>query len=56
MILKAAEILATESPGPEGGVAVTAEIVVLTGWAPDESQQKPLRPGSASHCCGRASC
>jgi len=21
--------------------------VTLTGWAPDESQQKPLRPGSA---------
>jgi len=21
----------------------------LTGWAPDDSQQKPLRPGSARH-------
>ena len=25
----------------------TFEIVFLTGWAPHESQQKPLRPGSA---------
>lgn len=25
----------------------TFELVFLTGWAPDESQQKPLRPGSA---------
>ncbi|MDA8943664.1 SAM-dependent methyltransferase, partial [Alphaproteobacteria bacterium] len=22
------------------------EIITLTGWAPHESQQKPLRPGS----------
>ncbi|NNU79230.1 SAM-dependent methyltransferase [Halovulum dunhuangense] len=28
-------------------IRATAEIVVLTGWAPDDSQQKPLRPGSA---------
>ncbi|MEI8277625.1 MAG: elongation factor P [Hyphomicrobiales bacterium] len=27
----------------------TFEIVWLTGWAPHESQQKPLKPGSASH-------
>ena len=25
----------------------TFEIVWLSGWAPHESQQKPLRPGSA---------
>ena len=25
----------------------TFDIVFLTGWAPHESQQKPLRPGSA---------
>jgi hypothetical protein len=25
----------------------TFEIIFLTGWAPHESQQKPLRPGSA---------
>ncbi len=26
----------------------TFEIIVLTGWAPDASQPKPLRPGSAT--------
>ncbi len=31
---------------PEDGIA-TFEVVTLTGWAPAESQQKPLRPGSA---------
>jgi hypothetical protein len=30
-----------------GRVRATFDIVFLTGWAPDESQQKPLRPGSA---------
>ena len=25
----------------------TFEIIWLSGWAPHESQQKPLRPGSA---------
>ncbi len=28
-------------------VAATFELICLTGWAPHESQQKPLRPGSA---------
>jgi SAM-dependent methyltransferase len=30
-----------------GRVAATFEIITLTGWAPHESQQKPLRPGAA---------
>lgn len=29
-------------------VAATFDIVYLTGWAPHESQQKPLAPGSAT--------
>jgi SAM-dependent methyltransferase len=29
-------------------VRATFEIISLSGWAPDQSQQKPLRPGSAS--------
>jgi SAM-dependent methyltransferase len=32
----------------DGRISATFEIVTLTGWAPSESQQKPLRPGSAS--------
>ncbi|MXQ08279.1 SAM-dependent methyltransferase [Alphaproteobacteria bacterium GH1-50] len=31
----------------EGYLLATFEMVFLTGWAPDESQPKPLRPGSA---------
>lgn len=31
-----------------GGVVASFEIVMLTGWSPDESQPKPLRPGSAT--------
>jgi hypothetical protein len=31
----------------EGRVTATFDIVFLTGWAPHESQQKPLAPGSA---------
>jgi hypothetical protein len=27
-------------------VPATFEIMTLTGWAPHESQQKPLQPGS----------
>ncbi len=32
---------------PGGRLRATFDIVYLTGWAPHESQQKPLRPGSA---------
>jgi SAM-dependent methyltransferase len=31
-----------------GRVRASFEIIHLTGWAPHESQQKPLRPGSAA--------
>lgn len=33
---------------PDGRVRATLEIIWLSGWAPHESQQKPLRPGSAT--------
>jgi SAM-dependent methyltransferase len=33
--------------GPEG-IAPGFRLLVLTGWAPHESQQKPARPGSAT--------
>jgi SAM-dependent methyltransferase len=34
---------------PDGRLPATFEIITLTGWAPSEDQQKPLRPGSAAH-------
>jgi SAM-dependent methyltransferase len=32
---------------PDGRLKATFDVVYLTGWAPHESQQKPLAPGSA---------
>lgn len=46
-LLRAAEIYAEAFPAKERRVAATFEIIYLTGWAPDASQPKPLRPGSA---------
>jgi hypothetical protein len=34
--------------GADGLIPATFETIVLTGWAPHESQPKPLRPGSAA--------
>lgn len=31
----------------DGRIVATFEVIFLLGWAPHESQQKPLRPGSA---------
>lgn len=39
---------AAHFPAAAGRVAATFDIVYLTGWAPSETQQKPLRPGSAA--------
>ncbi len=33
--------------GQGGTLPATFEMICLTGWAPDDSQPKPLRPGSA---------
>lgn len=33
---------------PSGRLRASFELITLTGWAPDESQPKPLRPGSAA--------
>jgi SAM-dependent methyltransferase len=44
---RAAEIYAQTFGHPDGRIPATFDIIVLTGWAPAESQQKPLRPGSA---------
>lgn len=33
----------------DGRIPATFEIATLTGWAPADTQQQPLRPGSATH-------
>lgn len=46
-LLRAAEIYAERFADPDGRLRATFELVWVSGWAPHESQQKPLRPGSA---------
>ncbi len=47
-LFAAAAALYSESFADGDGVTATIELVTLTGWAPDPSQPRPLRPGSAS--------
>jgi SAM-dependent methyltransferase len=46
-LLRAAELYAERYPAAGGRVRASFEIIHLSGWSPHESQQKPLRPGSA---------
>ena len=46
-LTRMAEIYAQRFADPDGKVRATFEVIWLSGWAPHESQQKPLRPGSA---------
>jgi SAM-dependent methyltransferase len=46
-LMRAAEVYAELFADADGRVRATFEIVWLSGWAPHESQQQPLRPGSA---------
>jgi SAM-dependent methyltransferase len=45
--IEAAKHYATHFADADGRIRATFEMVWLSGWAPHESQQKPLRPGSA---------
>jgi hypothetical protein len=47
LLMRAARIYEEKFGDRDGRVRATFEIVWLTGWAPHESQQKPLAPGSA---------
>jgi SAM-dependent methyltransferase len=47
VLTRALEIYVQRFAEPDGRVPATFEILTLTGWAPDPSQQKPLKPGSA---------
>ncbi len=46
-LMRACEIYIERHGRPDGRIPATFEIITLTGWAPHDSQQKPLRPGSA---------
>ncbi|WP_027486862.1 methyltransferase domain-containing protein [Allorhizobium undicola] len=46
--LRAAELYADRFGDPDGRIRATFSIIYLSGWAPDASQPKPLKPGSAT--------
>jgi SAM-dependent methyltransferase len=46
-LMRAAEIYGEQFSDADGRLRATFEIVWLSGWAPDPSQQQPLKPGSA---------
>jgi len=47
LLAAAAEAYAQKDADADGRIRATLEIVWIAGWVPHESQQKPLRPGSA---------
>lgn len=47
IISRANEIYVERFADDDGRVTATFEIITLSGWKPHESQQKPLKPGSA---------
>lgn len=47
MLARAAEVYAERHAEADGRIPATFEIIHLAGWAPHESQQKPLPRGSA---------
>jgi SAM-dependent methyltransferase len=46
-LMRAMEVYAERFADPDGKVRASFDIVWLSGWSPHESQQQPLRPGSA---------
>lgn len=46
-LMRACELYQQRFARADGRVLATFEILTLTGWAPDPSQQQPLKPGSA---------
>ena len=48
ILTEAASVYGENFTNDQGRVDATFEVITLTGWAPDESQPKPLRPGSAA--------
>jgi SAM-dependent methyltransferase len=47
VLARAAELYGAGRAGEGGRIAASFRIIFLAGWAPHESQQKALRPGSA---------
>jgi SAM-dependent methyltransferase len=48
VLLRAAQLYSERHADPDGRIRATMSIIYLSGWKPHESQQKPLKPGSAT--------
>ena len=46
-LLRMAQVYAERFSDADGRIRATFDVIWLSGWAPHESQQKPLKPGSA---------
>ena len=49
LLARMADIYAERFADADGRLRATFNVIWLSGWAPDRSQPKPLRPGSAKH-------
>jgi SAM-dependent methyltransferase len=47
-MLRMAQIYAERFADADGRIRATFDVIWLSGWAPHESQQRPLKPGSAT--------
>ena len=54
VLMRAVAVYAERFSDPDGRLRATFDLVWLSGWAPHESQQKPLKPGSAKISLGEA--
>lgn len=54
LFVRAAEIYSERFSDADGRVRASFATIWMSGWAPAESQQKPLRPGSAKHSLAQA--
>jgi SAM-dependent methyltransferase len=46
-LLRMVQIYSERFADPDGRIRATFDVIWLSGWAPHESQQQPLQPGSA---------
>lgn len=47
LFMRAAELYQERHQGEDGRIPATFQMIFMHGWAPHDSQQKPMRPGSA---------
>jgi SAM-dependent methyltransferase len=53
-LLRMAQLYSQRFADPDGRIRATFDVVWLSGWAPHQSQQQPLKPGSAKASLAQA--